>query len=364
MHRWLAWVSALAATACSFSVPAASVVREDARDDAEPTGCAAANWRDGAWRSRYPLAVERSRVTGSAPVLPVLVALTSGELVRAKPGGEDLVFTAGDGTTLLPYEIEGFDVTTGALRAWVRLTVSNTADTPIFLYFDNPAATKPDVPDVWPDYLAVWHFNEDPGSVQGQARDSTINQNHATAQNMVSGDRVPGKIGTAFRFDGINNGMMLTPFIHPAQFMIEAWIRPTAITSYHTIVDTAANTRWLGLYNHQGSTGVEYWDGFDHMTNKVITLNAWHHVAVTYIGTTLRMFYDGVEIGTPVTLSLPAQMSSFHVGFSVRGEYFSGSIDELRVRTSARSAAEIATTYANQSAPDLFVKPGPLESCR
>jgi hypothetical protein len=363
VHRWLAWVPALAATACSFSVPGGVAGDDIGSDEAGPVSCTAANWRDQAWRSRYPLAVQSARVTGTAPEFPVLVALTSGELTRAKPGGEDLVFTAEDGTTVLPYEIEGFDAVSGALRAWVRLPVSNTADTPFYLYFDNAAATKPTVPDVWPDYLAVWHFNEDPGGVQGQARDSTVNQNHATAQGMESTDRITGKIGTAFRFDGNNNGMTLAPFIHPAHFTLEAWIRPTAITGYHTILDTQMNRRWLGIFTSGPNLGVEYYDGANHVQPTAITLNVWHHVVASYVGTTLRLYFDGDMLGS-VTLTLAAQMSTLQIGFSAIGEYFNGGIDELRIRTAGRAPGEIATTYANQNAPDTFVKPGPVESCR
>ena len=363
MPRWLAWVPALASAACSFSVPAGGALADDAGADDAPTTCTAAGWRDPAWRSRYPLAVQRALVTEIPGKLPVLVTLTSGELVRAKSNGDDLMFTAGDGTTVVPYEIEQFDAATGALRAWVRLDVTDAADTPFFLYFDNPAATAATPPDVWPDYLAVWHFSEDPGGVQGQARDSTVNENHATAQNMVTGDRVDGKIGTAFRFDGVDNGLTLAPFIHPAQFTVEAWIRPAAITGYHTIVDTQANRRWFGIYRSGPNVGVEYYDGGNHVQLTPITLNAWHHVAAAYNNTSLRLYFDGQLLGT-TTINLAAQMSPLQIGFSVLGEYFNGAIDELRIRTAGRSQIDIATMYANQRSPDTFVKPGSLESCR
>ena len=126
--------------------------------------------RDPAWAARYPLAVQRSRVTGTPGSFSVLVAITSGELVRARADGEDLVFTAGDGTSPLPYEIEQFDRTTGKLLAWVTLsTISSTADTEFYLYFDYPDAPGPTLMDVWPDHLAVWHLRDDPGDALHQA---------------------------------------------------------------------------------------------------------------------------------------------------------------------------------------------------
>ncbi len=357
VFRWLFAVVSL--TGCGFSVSASASVGDDI--DSGPTSCTRANWRDPAWASRYPLTVQRTRVTGAPGNFPVLVAITSGELVRARGDGEDLVFTAGDGTSPLPYEIEQFDRATGKLLAWVTLsTISSAADTPFYLYFEDPNAPSPTPMDAWPDHLAVWHLREDPGDALHLARDSTTRGNHLTVQNMTTADRVQGKIGFGFQFDAIDNGLSRTAFTLPAMFTYEAWIRPTQLTGYHTVIDLMSNNRWLGLNNDS----LELYTGTGRVFPAAITANAWHHIAATYNGSRLRIYYDGALLGNPAPVTLGDSTSTLVVGYSALGERFPGTIDELRIQPMARSADEIATDYANQSAPELFVVPGPIEHCR
>lgn len=357
-------VLALGATACGFRVAAGGGADDVLDPDGGPIACTSSTWRDPAWKARYPLAVEHTRVTGAPGELVVPIVLTSGDLVRARADGADLVFTAADGTTILPFELEAFDAARGALVAWVRLPVSSATDLPFFLYFDNAAAASVSRPDPWTGYLAVWHFHGDPIGVTPSLADSTANANHATIMGFEPTDKVTGKLDGAWRFDGANNGATLSPFIHPAQFTIEAWIRPAAITGYHTLVDNNMNRRWFGLFRYGADLGLDYWDGADHPANVAITLNVWHHIVASYAGNQLRLYFDGTQVGNTLTLNLPAQMSPLQIGYSVAGERFNGAIDELRIRTSGLTDAEVLTSYAAQSAPDQFVKPGALETCR
>ena len=348
----------LAASACGFEVPSGG---DDTHEmDGSPTGCTAANWRDDHWAARYPLTIQKSRVRGAPGDLSVLVAITSAELKQATAKGDDIVFTAGDGTTVLPTEIERFEVMTGALLAWVRVpALSNAADTRLYLYFANPTPPAPTPSDVWPDYIAVWHFREDPGAAVGQARDSSTHARHATVQNMTSADRVPGRIGTAFGFDGIDNGLVLSPFVFPNRFTYEAWIRPTTLASYRTVFDLAANNRWLGLANDK----LEFYDGQNHVYAPSLTGNMWHAIAATYNGTEVHAYLDGNEIAAVPTVTLGAVTSPLQIGFSSRGEYFQGTIDEARFHSAPFSADAIGTSYENQSAPDQFVKVESIERC-
>ena len=360
MSRSLLLVASLALPACGFSVAASGSGGGDDIDSG-PTTCTHANWRDPAWGSRYPLAVQRTRVTGAPGTIAVLVALTSGDLVRARVDGEDLVFTAGDGTSPLPYEIEKFDRATGKLLAWVTLsTVAAAADTPFYLYFEYPDAPGPTLMDAWPDHLAVWHLREDPGDALGLALDSTVRANHLTVQNMTSADRAQGKIGFGFRFDGIDNGLARTAFTLPSMFTFEAWIRPSQLSGYRTVIDFMSGNRWLGL----NSDSLAFYTGIERIYPAAITANAWHHIAATYNGSQLRIYYDGAPLGTPASVILGAVTSTLLIGYSGIGERFIGRIDEVRIQPMARSADAIATDYANQSAPELFVIPGPIEHCR
>lgn len=348
----------LTASACGFEVPGRTGDDAHAPDASE---CTAANWRDEHWAARYPLTIQKAHVRGIPGDLAVLVAITSAELKQATANGEDIVFTASDGSTVLPYEIERFDVMTGALLAWVRVpALSNAADTRLYLYFANPTPPTPVPGDVWPDYLAVWHFREDPGGAVGQARDSTTHGRHATVQNMTSADRVPGKIGTGFNFDGIDNGLVLSPFVFPNRFTYEAWIRPTTLANYRTVFDVAANTRWLGL----ASDKLEFYDGQNYVYDPPLVGNAWHAIAATYDGAKVHAYLDGTEITTAPMVALAAVTSPLNIGFSKNGEYFLGTIDEARIHSTAVSADAIGTSYENQAMPGRFINVESIERCR
>ena len=51
----------------------------------------------------------------------------------------------------------------------------------------------------WSDYIAVYHYNDDPS---GSLTDATGNGQATTVGSMTSGDLVDGAIGKAWDFDG------------------------------------------------------------------------------------------------------------------------------------------------------------------
>jgi hydrogenase maturation factor HypE len=79
-----------------------------------------------------------------------------------------------------------------------------------------------------------------------------------------------------------------------------------------------------------------------------LPLNTWTHVAITYDGTTLRMFINGVQtaskvLGGSITVSTGALQIG---GNTVWGEYFKGLIDEVRIYNRALTSAEIQLDMA------------------
>ena len=81
-----------------------------------------ASWGLPAWSFRKKVTIDGSKVTGSLTDFPLQVTLTDASLgLHSRSDGADIVFTAGDGTTVLASEIESYNPTTGALTAWVRV---------------------------------------------------------------------------------------------------------------------------------------------------------------------------------------------------------------------------------------------------
>src|SRR5207253_3160554 len=74
-------------------------------------------------------------------------------------------------------------------------------------------------------------------------------------------------------------------------------------------------------------------------------LNTWTHLASTYDGATLRLYVNGTLTGSFAHAgSINTTTGALRIGGnSVWGEYFNGTIDEVRVYNSALTAAQIQT---------------------
>ena len=82
---------------------------------------------------------------------------------------------------------------------------------------------------------------------------------------------------------------------------------------------------------------------FDTRGTAAAATNTWTHLAATYDGTTLRIYANGTQVSTK-TLSgnVIASTGALRIGGNaVWGEYFQGSIDEVRLYRRVLSAAEI-----------------------
>lgn len=82
-----------------------------------------------------------------------------------------------------------------------------------------------------------------------------------------------------------------------------------------------------------------------------LSLNTVHHLVGTYDGTTMRLYVDGVQVGTPATTTLALALTNtnkFTVGADTApttAGYFSGTIDEVVLYGQALPAANILTHY-------------------
>jgi biopolymer transport protein ExbB len=102
-----------------------------------------------------------------------------------------------------------------------------------------------------------------------------------------------------------------------------------------------------------------------------ITLNAWNYVAVAYNqGNTANdpiLYINGVPVAFLEASSPAGAVQSDAANTLVlgnrpgQGRTFAGIIDELRASKTIRSAAWIATEYANQNSPSTFYSVGTAE---
>jgi len=315
----------------------------------------------------------------------------------------DLLFTDSNGTSVLPYERESYSPSTGQLVAWVQVpSLSPTTDTSFYMYYgyagvsSDQGAVNPT--GVWDaNYKAVWHMT-DAGS--GTSADSTLN-NPGTNNNLSAG---VGKVGTAgsfyngssYGFVSLGNSSTLDVSVNQG-LTVSAWVKMNSGASYGTIVSLRDNNNpgWpvfdLSVGYNGGDNVVpgcfcplmryDYTFGSppftDVATTKNIADNTWHYVIaeLDQAGNHFTAYVDGTEYpsATPGTGHMTTSTSpSFRaIGEEVNWvnypfstpdrEYFNGSIDEVRISNTARSADWNHTDYNNQSSPSTFFSEGSEE---
>lgn len=325
-------------------------------------------WYDSPWTYRKPLVIDHNKVSGSSALtnFPVLVSITDNDLKFTGSGGRvasstgaDILFTASDGLTKLDHEIEYYSSTTGQLIAWVRIpSLSPTADTNLYMYFGNTAAAdQQNVTGTWnANYKGVWHLKD--GTTL-----ATTDSTGAYNGTNVGATPVAGKIDGAasFSIDQITTSYNIAL----GDFTACVWFNPTADSAFQRIVDkNYATGFWIG----QGG-GTAYWGAGVRQSGDpygtYVTLNpynSWHMLCVERSGSTATVTADGSNTASANVGSTEMSTGDMYIGSSNgSGNYFAGSIDEVRISNIARGADWIKTEYNNQYSPSTFIGVGAMQ---
>ena len=128
---------------------------------------------------------------------------------------------------------------------------------------------------------------------------------------------------------------------------LEAWVSPTVSSGWRTIIFKELDAIYeLYASSSSGPVGGVNIGGYQEVfSGTSLPTNTWSHVAATWDGTTLRLYVNGVQVGSrAVAGTLSTTSNPLRIGGDATwGEYFAGTIDEVRVYNRALSAAEIQT---------------------
>jgi hypothetical protein len=114
-------------------------------------------------------------------------------------------------------------------------------------------------------------------------------------------------------------------------FTIECWARWEGALTDNRAVFCWGNTNWA-VYTFAGQMAV-----FDGVSTNIIvgtsvSLNTWYHVAISRVGSSLRLFRDGVQQGSTASNSTNFSTGEIIIGnFNTGTSSFNGHIDEVRV---------------------------------
>ncbi|MDQ6966022.1 MAG: LamG domain-containing protein, partial [Mariprofundaceae bacterium] len=191
-----------------------------------------------------------------------------------------------------------------------------------------------------------WTFDEGVGIV---ANDVSGNGNTGTILNGATYG--PGYLNTGLYFDGINDNVEIPDAVslNPSAITISAFVQVDALTGDIVSQDGEAFDRQYrinifgGHFRAHVGTTTGFWV-FDGATS--IIVGSQHHVAMTYDGSTLKLFVDGVLDGSmPVTGNLISTPQPVRIGGGAPiGQsqlYYTGGIDEVKLYKRALAACEV-----------------------
>jgi len=333
-----------------------------------PATAACGAWLPG-WDYRQLITVQPTITPGDLTEFPLLVEITDATnpvfAEAASGAGLDVVFTASDGKTILPREIEHFSAAGTKLDAWVKTDVSSTGPTSLYMYYKG--SDVPNSTAAWNgNYKLVQHLQES-GAAAASRLDSTSNLNHGTpysSSTITDLHTATGKINGADAFDGsddrvqvVENGSLdITNAV-----TIEAWIHPkVSKVAEMFIKGTSGSAAAYEFF--QSSNDSVYWrlnnNSKTIASSNKIAINDWNHVAATYDpalpSANMKLFVNGVQSTTTgdYTATLVTNDHPFAIGAQPSDAYpFNGTIDEVRISDTARSADWIKASYNNQSDP-------------
>ena len=207
------------------------------------------------------------------------------------------------------------------------------------------------------DLLGHWTLDDGSGGI---ASDSSSNGNDGTVNGAVWSTN--GIVNGALDFDGSNDYVDLGTLDIPGDKMtISAWInadtfshlggRDARIVSKATGTSAAAHYWMLSTVKSGSNTVLRYRLKTNASTktliatSAVLTTGTWIHVAAVYDGSQMRLYQDGVEVGSTGKTGAIDQNAavSAWIGRNPDGNRpFEGLIDDVQIHSRALSAAEIA----------------------
>jgi hypothetical protein len=203
-----------------------------------------------------------------------------------------------------------------------------------------------------------------PGLVSWWAGDGNGNDVQGTNRAVLMNDAAfaDGVGGQAFSLDGVDDYIQVpSPVNLPLgnePRTIDVWFKTprdlTASTESAIVQYGTANYyQMFGLITSANAPGKLYFygHGSDLSGTTTIQRDTWYHGAVTYDGSTLRLYVNGqLEGSAPMSLNTVMDGNGLTIGYRHEGSRWEGLIDEVGVFDRALTSEEIVAVYNAGSA--------------
>lgn len=324
---------------------------------------------------RTPHPIDHTKVGSSDSTnFPALLLLSdaryksvgNGGHVQSASGFDLRAYSDTGPTTAYVYELVTYNATTGVAEMWIKVpTLSHTVDTVVQVFYgDATITTDGSSSSTWDaSSIGVWHLKD---GTTLNVNDSTSNGNTATNNGGTAGT---GKIDGGLALSGSPNyaGVAsLSPSINgQAAVSMSGWFNTASAAGAPCplYAPKASNLQAVGFVL-LSSTSLRY-DINSAGTAVTVSnvLSAWHHLYLTYDGTTKIGYLDGVQVqSTATTGAISSTLNEFNIGrfctANAGADFLTGTLDEVRLSYTGRSADWVTAEYNNQNAPSTFAVMG------
>jgi len=200
----------------------------------------------------------------------------------------------------------------------------------------------------------AWGFNEGAGTSVG---DSSGNGNNGTLAGAGATWNAAGKYGGALSFNGSSGNVNVphsTSLSLSSSYTFEAWVRPTALGGYQTVLIkevTGGCGYWLQTTGNTIASGFNNGGCREYVSSTpTIPLNQWSHLAAVFndSANTYTLYLNGVAILTANETTAPGPNTQALVFgqsacSSCGNERWRGLIDDIRIYSRALTTGEIQT---------------------
>lgn len=330
-----------------------------------------------------------ARVNEPCVNFPVLVRLRDYNFPfkQTGVGGEDIRFANARGAPLR-YEIEEWDTALSTHPYWdssfMQAAVWVTLDTLhagrdsqyITLYWGEAGAvdwsSPKDAFSTANGFSGVWHMNKLFPSIGG-ARQTTPNavSSALDAQvHIVPSDTtiIEGYLGRSMEFDGVDDYLTITGMVPVASttLTIEAWIRlwqppdslvpardGVIISQKGAFTISVTRDSMVKAVFHKATGTADSVSLATAPGPAPYFLRHFHHMAFVCTGTEILCYIDGQKTGSvPQTIAAGLNGNDLYIGAAETANgparFFPGTIDEVRIQPTARSAGWINASFNNQ----------------
>ena len=215
--------------------------------------------------------------------------------------------------------------------------------------------------------VAAYSFDEGTGTT---VADASGNGNNGTI--IGAAWTSAGRYGSGLVFDGRSALVIIndSASLHLTTAMtLEAWVNPSSVSpAWQDVIYKGDDNYYLEATStvSTGPGGGGTFGGVPIWTcgPGPLAPNTWAHLAVTYDGATLRLYVNGVQVASAVpTGSVSTSATALQIGGDYfYGQYFQGTIDEVRVYNVALTPQQIQSdmsTSLDSAPPDTQPPTGP-----